>query len=67
MACRRNRCEGVSEDTNMKRWVWVQPCPSIVAADSIVETGHDLLAFVVELVTFMYAAGARNKAFCVNT
>lgn len=51
----------------MKRWVWVQPCPSIVAADSIVETGHDLLAFVVELVTFMYAAGARNKAFCVNT
>ena len=65
MACRRNCCEGVSADINLKGWVWVQHCPSVVAADSIVEAGRDLLALVVELLTFMYAA--RNKAFCVST
>jgi len=51
----------------LKGWVWVQHCPSGVAADSFVEAGHDLLAFMVELLTFMYAAGANNKAFCVST
>ncbi len=67
MACRRNCCEGVSADNNLKGWVWVQHCLSVVAADRIVEAGHDLLAFMVELLTCMYAAGANNKAFCVST